>query len=83
MWNPFTSSSPASKTTQKVIFKIDGMHCVSCGLNIDGELEDTTGVISASTNYARQVTEVEFDSSKVDTNTLKKTIQKLGYSVVE
>ncbi len=38
---------------KKVIFKIQGMHCTSCAMNIDGELEDTEGIKEAKTNYAK------------------------------
>jgi len=65
----------------KVSFKIDGMHCVSCSLNIDGALEDMEGVFSASTSYAKAVTEVEYDPVVVDKSEFKKVIEKEGYKV--
>lgn len=61
-------------------FKIDGMHCTSCAMNIDGELEDTEGVKSASTNFAKAVVEVEYDSSKLSDKDVIKTIKTAGYS---
>ncbi len=69
----------------KAKFKIDGMHCTSCAFSIDGELEDTKGVKSAATNYAKQLTIVEFDEKLVETKQLQKAIEKLGYtsSVIE
>ncbi len=76
-------SEKVSSTHKKVVFKIDGMHCVSCSLNIDGELEDTQGVMSASTSYARSMCQVTFDSSKVKEKDLVKIIQKLGYTVTD
>lgn len=60
-------------------FKIDGMHCTSCSMNIDGELEDTKGIFSASTSYANAVTTVEFNDSELSVNDIKRTIEKLGY----
>ena len=36
-----------------VTLKIVGMHCTSCAMNIDFELEDIKGVKEASTNYAK------------------------------
>lgn len=63
---------------KKAIFKIEGMHCVSCAMNIDGELEDTDGVKEASTNYARQLTEVTFEPGKVTVGELITTIKKLN-----
>lgn len=65
---------------KKVVFKISGMHCTSCAMNIDGELEDTSGVIESNTNYARQQTEVKFDTDKIKEDKIIKTIKSLGYS---
>lgn len=57
--------------------KIEGMHCTSCAMNIDGELEDTKGVQEANTSYAKSETEVTFDSEKVSTNKIINIIKKL------
>ena len=64
----------------KTKFKITGMHCTSCAMNIDGELEDTEGVKSSHTSYAKQETEVEFDKSKVDNKKIEEIIKKVGYT---
>jgi copper chaperone CopZ len=64
-----------------VKFKIDGMHCTSCSMNIDGELEDIDGVISVSTSYAKAETKVVFNQDKVSVEDLKKAIEKLDYVV--
>ncbi len=56
------------------------MHCVSCAMNIDGELEDTEGVKKSVTNYAREQTEVEFDVDTTTPERLKNIIKKVGYS---
>ncbi len=68
---------------ETAIFKIDGMHCTSCSMNIDGELEDTEGVISASTSYAKAATTVEFDETKVSREKLRSIIENLDYTVKE
>lgn len=60
-------------------FKIDGMHCTSCAMNIDFDLEDLEGVKSAKTNYAKQESEIEFDEEKVNIDKIIKTIKKTGY----
>ncbi len=64
-------------------FKINGMHCTSCAMNIDGELEDTQGVKEAKTNYARQETFVEYDDGAISLPQLKAVIEKTGYRVSE
>ncbi len=61
-------------------FKITGMHCSSCSLTIDMDLEDLPGVKSSSTSYAKAETEVEFDSDKVTDNLILETIKKSGYT---
>lgn len=63
----------------KAKFKIDGMHCTSCAMSIDLDLEELEGVKSARTSYAKQVTEVEFDEGKVTSEEVAKVIEKLGY----
>lgn len=64
---------------KKQLFKITGMHCVSCSMNIDGELEDTEGVKSANTNFAKAVSEVTFDEEKIKSEKIIGIIKKLGY----
>ncbi len=61
-------------------FKITGMHCTSCAMNIDGELEDTEGVKSANTNYAKQQTEVEFDDEELDEKKIIEVVKQVGYT---
>ncbi len=64
-------------------FQISGMHCTSCSLNIDGDLEDQVGVLSASTSYAKSITTVKFDKKKISPKEIIKTIEVLGYEVVQ
>ncbi len=63
-------------------FKITGMHCSSCALTIDMDLEDLPGVKSSSTSYAKQETEVEFDQDKVSDALILETIKKSGYTAI-
>lgn len=58
------------------------MHCTSCSLRIDGDLEELDGVQSAYTNFARGESEVEYDESKVSAVQLADVIRKAGYAVL-
>ena len=60
-------------------FKISGMHCTSCAMNIDGDLEDTDGIKQANTSYAKSQTEVEFDENKITDKKIINIIEKTGY----
>jgi copper chaperone CopZ len=67
-----------SKTIKKKL-KIVGMHCSSCAMNIDFDLEDLVGVKTAKTNYARQESEVEYEEGKIKIEDIIKSIEKSGY----
>lgn len=78
MFNIFSKKQPKGKS---ISLRIDGMHCTSCSMNIDGELEDTKGVISATTSYPKSTTEVEYDPEIISEEKVKKVIEGLGYTV--
>ncbi|MEV7521474.1 cation transporter [Streptomyces sp. NPDC091371] len=44
---------PEPDTGRRVDLLIEGMHCTSCGLLIDDELEEVPGVASATTDTRR------------------------------
>jgi copper chaperone CopZ len=80
MFSLFSKNQSKDKHTKKVTFHITGMHCVACSMNIDGELEDTPGVTSAKTSYAKAVCDVEYDPSTITIDEMKEVVGKLGYS---
>ncbi len=63
-------------------FQIQGMHCVGCAMTVDGAVEDLPGVKSATTNYARQVADVEYDEKKVTDVQIITAIQGAGYKAI-
>lgn len=65
---------------KKIVLKIDGMHCTSCALNIDFDLEDLDGIKSSQTNYAKQISEIEFDELQLNLNQIINQIKKTGYT---
>lgn len=76
MFNLFSKKPKGAE----VIFKIDGMHCTSCSMNIDGELEDLDGVVSSNTSYAKSEAKVVYDPEKITPTQLKEAIEGLEYS---
>lgn len=65
-----------------ITFQIIGMHCTSCAINIDFELEDLEGVKEAKTHYAKQKSEVTFFPDKVTREQMIAVITKLGYEAI-
>ena len=70
-----------SKIVKKKL-KIEGMHCTSCAMNIDFDLEDLQGIKRSQTSYAKQETMVEYEEDKVELEQIFHSIQKAGYKVV-
>ena len=64
----------------KKIFKIEGMHCASCAMNIDGELEDMKGVKESNTSYVKMITKVSYDEELVTDKKIIDSITKIGYT---
>ena len=79
MLNLFNKKNPGKNIT----FEIEGMHCTSCSMNIDSELEEIEGVISAQTSYAKAKTVVNYDPAKVKPQKLNEVIESLEYTVKE
>lgn len=69
-----------SGATTRRILRIAGMHCSSCAIAIDLDLEDLPGVEEARTNFARALTEVVFDPARVDLDAIIATIREAGYA---
>ncbi len=67
--------------TEKKSFPILGMHCASCARLIERSLQKTSGVISASVNYASEQASVDVDS-KVSDEDLKKAVENVGYKAI-
>lgn len=56
------------------------MHCTSCAMNIDFDLEDLEGVESSNTSYAKAECEVQYEEDKVNENQIIEIIKKTGYT---
>lgn len=64
----------------KKTLHIDGMHCSSCAINIEFDLEDISGVKSVQTNYAKQICLVEFDEHIISLKQIIAQIKETGYT---
>jgi P-type Cu+ transporter len=62
---------------KKKTYKIKGMHCASCAMVIESDLEDAG--VKASCSYAKQVLDIEYDENRVKENVIKEVVTKAGY----
>jgi copper chaperone CopZ len=79
MFNLFKSKPKGEVLT----LKLDGLHCSSCSLNIDSELEDLPGVLSVTTSYAKQESVINYDPKLAKPSQFTSIIEKLGYKIVQ
>lgn len=62
-------------------FKISGMHCTSCAMLIEGDLEELSGVESAKASYIKSEVEVEFLDDLVGVDKILEIVKKSGYQI--
>ena len=63
----------------KKTYKVEGMHCTSCALMIESDLEDAG--IKATCSYAKQTLEAEFDEKKFSEKNIVDVVKKAGYTI--
>lgn len=64
---------------EKVVLKVEGMHCGSCAVAVQMALSNTPGVSKASVSFEQKKAEVEFDPKKTGLEQLLKAIDSMGY----
>ena len=57
------------------------MHCTSCAMVIEGELEDAG--VKAQCSYTKETLTVEFDPQKVPESTIKNVVAAAGYQLAK
>lgn len=67
---------------QNKIFKILGMHCVSCARNIESQVKKLSGVNSVNVDFSNSQMLIEMEES-ISEDKLKDIIEKLGYKIIK
>jgi copper chaperone CopZ len=66
--------------TTTLTFRVDGMHCGSCGMLIDETLEDLDGVRRSETSVKAKRTTVELDPQRCRPDDVIAAIADAGYT---
>jgi Cu2+-exporting ATPase len=64
---------------KKESFPVTGMACAACSISVQSMLESQQGVVSAQVNYGNKTLRLEYDQSVADLDSLRKTLQSIGY----
>ena len=68
---------------EKKIFSITGMTCAVCAKAVERNVGKLEGVVSGVVNFASEKLTVEYDETKVNTDTIIQAIVKAGYGANE
>lgn len=59
-------------------FKVHGMHCVSCAMIIENEIEELDGINDVECNYKKGILKIESEK-EITTQKLDEMFEKFGY----
>ena len=65
--------------TAIVRLRTTGMHCQSCSMLVQMNVEDLPGVASVSSDFRTGITEVDYDPDKLAVENIVETIVAAGY----
>jgi copper chaperone len=67
-------------STATYTFRVEGMHCASCGMLVDEILEDLDGVRSSTTSLRTGLAKVTLDPARCDAAHVVAAIAEAGYA---
>ena len=68
---------------EKIMLQVGGMSCVNCAQSIEKALNSKEGVYNATVNFATEKVSVEYNPEQISLAGISKTIQDVGYQVIE
>ena len=68
--------------TEKALFKVVGMYCISCKPIVEKQLKNEKAVKKIDIDYITDSVIVEFDPSLITKEEIKNRLEKSGYKFV-
>lgn len=68
--------------TEKALFKVVGMYCISCKPIVEKQLKNEEAVKKIDIDYMTDTVIVEFDPSLITKEEIKNRLEKSGYKFV-
>ncbi len=63
----------------KKTYRVEGMHCSNCAMNIEGIEDDLPGIKQVAASYQKGRMVVEFDETQVSEVQILAALEKRGY----
>ncbi len=67
----------------KRTFRVTGMQCPNCAMQIEGLEDELDGIVSVRVSYSKTLVEIEFDEARVDLSRIFKSVERKGYGLTE
>ncbi|MFW9924055.1 MAG: heavy-metal-associated domain-containing protein [Candidatus Thorarchaeota archaeon] len=67
--------------TEKIQYKVSGMHCNGCAASIGKAVGRIEGIQKVEADFKKGLAVVEYDNKKVTKEKIIETIENLGYKV--
>jgi copper chaperone len=68
--------------TEKALFKVVGIYCITCKPIVDKQLKDEKAIKKIDIDYMTDSVVVEFDPSLISKEEIKNRLEKSGYKFV-
>lgn len=68
---------------QTINFNVQGMTCAGCEESIKHAVNELDGIVNVTPSYEKENAEIKFDKTKTSKEDIEKTINSIGYKVIE
>jgi copper chaperone CopZ len=65
----------------KKVFRVEGMHCSNCPMNVESIEDDLPGIKKVTASYQKGQMVVEYDEMQVNEDQIIAAVKKRGYQV--
>ncbi len=66
----------------KAVFRVPDMYCSSCSMTLEGLEDELQGIKRISASYHKQRLAVEFDETRLTSDTIIAAGKELGYTLI-
>ena len=64
---------------QEIIFKVEGIVCTGCAMDMENVMLNTDGIEEASVNYADGTFMIKYNVDEIDAQNVFERVKKLGF----
>ena len=74
---------PGDERYEQRLTHVTGLDCADCALRLEGALQHTDGVVSATTSFGASTLKVVFDPHEIVFDQVLERVRRLGYDTIE